>query len=64
MIKIWNKKVADLTVGETVKASFWLTLIGVLVGVAPFAIATVLENRDVPEEEETPRIETEDENEE
>ena len=60
-MKIWNKNLTDLTVGETVKVSFWLTLIGTLIGVTPFAIATVLEDRNVPEV--TPRIEIEDEDE-
>lgn len=43
---IMNKKMSDLTLGETLKVSFWATIISILLGLLPFGIAAVMEGRD------------------
>lgn len=43
---IWNKKMSDFTLGETLKVSFWATIISIVLGLLPFGIAALLEGRD------------------
>lgn len=40
---IWNKKASDLTLGETLKVSFWATIISIMLGCLPFGIAALCE---------------------
>jgi hypothetical protein len=43
---IFNKKMSDMTLGETLKVSFWATIISIVLGLLPFGIAALLEGRD------------------
>ena len=40
---IFNKKMTDMTLGETLKVSFWATIISIVLGLLPFGIAALCE---------------------
>ena len=40
---IWEKKMSDFTLGETLKVSFWATIISIVLGCLPFGIAALCE---------------------